>query len=284
MFEPPKQGQFTQGTIFSCGYAEKYTNKTVYGLVITARCDAAQLKVPIYSFIPVVSLRDWIFRDGADILLRRIIDDAENSLKNILREIDISASILRTTPKNEIIEKLLKPLAIKDRRFEKNLNKFSQASLLISECEKALLEFDQDLICQCLNKSPKTLEKLIKELSSNKTMGHYLLRTLPTLEGDSGDHVALLREVHHIPNTVAQRMIKGISKADWMNESIELSQCPAFISNEDYCMPLGKLRSPWIEHVMQNWAMLFSRIGVEDIDSNSVKESLTGIGLKLEVA
>lgn len=63
MFDAPRENE-TQGTVFSCAYAEDYTDTSVYGLVITARCDAAQDKAPIFSYIPVVSLPDWVLCDG----------------------------------------------------------------------------------------------------------------------------------------------------------------------------------------------------------------------------
>lgn len=281
MFDAPRKGQFTQGTIFTCGYAESYSNEAVYGLVITARCDAAQRKVPIYNFIPVVSLRDWIFKDGADITLKRVIDDAENTLENILEDFKLSLTVLRTTSPDVIVEKLLRPLAAHDRRADTKIQRFQAAQSTISHAESALEAGCREKICDALKKAPKFVDKVVKDLSGNKIMGHYLLRGMPTLSDEESDHVALLREVHHIPNSVVQRMVNGISKIEWHNQLEKLTCCPVFRTDEDYCMPIGRLRSPWIEHLMQNWSLLFSRIGVEDIDAESVRRSLDGLGLEV---
>lgn len=280
MFEPPKNGQFTQGTVFSCGYAENYPNTIVHGLVITARCDAAQNKVPIYSFIPVVSLRDWIFRDGADITLRRVIEDAQNTLENLLEESALSTSLLRTTSSQDIVEKVLKPLAQKDRKLDARIKKFQTNQSVIWQAEGALESGDRDQILSALRIAPKLLDRVIKDLSGNKITGHYLLRDMPTLADETCHHVALLREVHHIPSSTAQRITRGISKADWTNDSGFSSCCPVFLNDDDYCMPVGKLRSPRMEHLMQSWSLLFSRIGVDDIDSDTVRRSLDGLGLE----
>lgn len=85
MFDAPRQNEFTQGTVFSCAYAEDYPETTSYGLVITARCDAAQDKAPIFSYIPVVPLDDWILCDGASIAMDRIHADCLNTLRNHLK-------------------------------------------------------------------------------------------------------------------------------------------------------------------------------------------------------
>ena len=280
MFDVPKMGQFTQGTVFTCGYAENYPGQIVHGLVITARCDAAQRKVPIYSFIPVVSLRDWIFKDGAEITLRRLIDDSENTLENILNDCKLSLTVLRTASKNEIIEKLLRPLAEKDRKFETKIQKFKSTQSSIDLAEEALSNSSKELVCKALHQAPKLLDKVIKELAENKIMGHYLLRGMMTLNDEDSDHVALLREVHHIPNSVAQRILNGISATEWSSDLAKLARCPVFLGSEDYSMPVAKLRSPWIEHLMQSWSLLFTRIGVENIDAASVRRSLNGIGLE----
>lgn len=280
MFDAPKKGQFTQGTVFTCGYAENYPGQVVHGLVITARCDAAQRKVPIYSFIPVVSLSDWIFKDGADITLRRVIDDAEHTLENLLEDSELSLSLLRTTSTEEIIEKLLRPLAAKDRKVETRIKKFQAAQTLINKAEAALSDGRKDVVRDILKQSPKILDRVVKDLSENKIMGHYLLRGMPNLTGEECNHVALLREVHHIPNSIAQRIILGISKVEWLNDLAGLACCPIFLTDDDYCMPVGKLRSPRMEHLMQSWTLLFSRIGVDDIDAGAVRRSLNGLGLE----
>lgn len=281
MFDAPKKGQFTQGTVFTCGYAENYPNQIVHGLVITARCDAAQQKVPIYSFIPVVSLRDWIFKDGADITLRRVIGDAEHTLENILEDSKLSLSVLRTTSTEEIVEKLLRPLAAQDRKVETKIKKFQAAQTTISQAEAALEDGRKELICEALKKAPKFLDRVVKDLSGNQIMGHYLLRGMPTLTDEECNHVALVREVHHVPNYIAQRIVNGISKIEWHNDLAKLGCCPIFLTDDDYCMPVGKLRSPWIEHLMQSWSLLFARIGVDDIDAAAVRRSLDGLGLEV---
>ena len=281
MFDAPKKGQFTQGTVFTCGYAENYPSQIVHGLVITARCDAAQQKVPIYSFIPVVSLRDWIFKDGADITLKRVIDDAENTLGNILEDVNLSLSLLRTTPTEEIVEKLLRPLVAQDRKIETKIKKFQAAETIIRQAEKALADGRKELIHEALKQAPKFLDRVVKDLSGNKIMGHYLLRDMPTLTDEECNHVALLREVHHIPNSIAQRIVSGISKIEWSNDLAGLTCCPVFRAEDDFCMPVGRLHSPWIEHLMQSWSLLFTRIGVADIDATTVRRSLDGLGLEL---
>ncbi|ARK80125.1 hypothetical protein BOC40_06590 [Burkholderia pseudomallei] len=55
--------------------------------------------------------------------------------------------------------------------------------------------------------------------------------------------------------------------------------CPRFRDADDYALPVAKLASPWIEHLMQNFALLFSRIGVRDNDLADIRKSLQTIGI-----
>lgn len=280
MFDLPRADQFTQGTIFSCGYAESYSAVSIYGLVITARCDAAQDKAPIYSFVPVVSLKEWVVIDGAQIILDRHRQDLWNSRKNILVGMGLSDSLLRTKSPEQIIESHLKPLASADKRLESKLRAFQEQSVLIGEICSVLSSKDRTATLSLLKRSSKYLDNIVKELAGNRLLGHYLLRKMPRLYDDVGsDHVALLREIHHIPSALAKQITQGIAKPlSGVEPNIE-TKCPRYSDEDDYCAPVARLKSPWMEHLMQSLTLLFSRIGVEDIDAASVKKSLQPLGL-----
>ena len=104
MFDAPREGEFTQGTVFSCAYAEDYPDVVIYGLVITARCDAAQDKTPIFSYIPAVSLHDWMLCDGANIAMDRLGADCQGNLRKALKDAELSESLLETKALDEIYE------------------------------------------------------------------------------------------------------------------------------------------------------------------------------------
>src|SRR6476659_5449527 len=89
----PPTSQFTQGSLFTCAVAEEYEGCAVYGLIITARCDVEQGKVRAYNYLPVVSLRDWLGRDGKLILAERLMADINGRLRNTLRESGYSTGI-----------------------------------------------------------------------------------------------------------------------------------------------------------------------------------------------
>lgn len=270
MFDLPNSEEFTQGTVFSCAYAENYMECAVFGLVITARCDVAQDKVPVFSYLPTVALDQWILNDGASILLDRIEADCVNSLKNLLKIANISDSLLKTHP----------PEAIYEAHFRQHENSKSrttqcekfQSTIGLLNDVKSLQEnkSDKKKLADTLRKNQNKVDALLKELSGHRLTGYYLLRQLETYTETEKDFVVLLREVHHIPATIAKKIAKGLSELQKTKES---NLCPKFYHQNDIALPIAKLKSPWIEHLMQNFSLLFSRIGVKDNDFDDLKRS-----------
>lgn len=279
MFDAPRENEFTQGTVFSCAYAEDYPDTSSYGLVVTARCDATQDKAPIFSFIPVVPLHDWILLDGAKIAMDRIYSDGFNTFRNFLKDASLSESLLDTKTVEEIYEshfkakegdKIWGPRCVKIRTV---MNTFSRNQKL-----RTIGGSREECRLHLVDNSAK-VDAVLKELSGNRLAGFYLLRDMPLLSGEEVNSVALLREIHHMPTKLAREIVGGINKEDWVSRNDVATRCPKFVASDDLAAPIAKLKSPWIEHVMQNFTMLFARIGVADNDVTEVKKSLSIIGL-----
>lgn len=279
MFDEPREGEFTQGTVFSCSYAESYQDTSVFGLVITARCDAAQDKTQIYNYIPLVSLNDWVLADGANIAMDRIHADCLNTLKNYLKNESLSESLLHTKGVDEIYEAHFRHKendgrsATRCQKVKAAMDAYKENMKHRASCDS--IEARRDHLKSNANK----VESVVKELTDNRLAGFYLLQQMPTLSGDSGNYVALLREIHHIPTSLVREIVAGLSKDVWALRNDKRMRCPRFYGDDDLAAPVAKLKSPWIEHLMQQFSMLFSRIGVTDNDFTSVKRSLSSIGL-----
>ncbi|WP_157225836.1 hypothetical protein [Pseudomonas sp. 313] len=203
---------------FSCAYAESYENIATYGLVITARCDAAQNKAPIYNFVPVVRLTDWILRDGAEIILQREMQDLLNRKKSILRQANISESLLDSKTTDEILQLQLIPMAAVDKKIAVKAKEYKEFSNREVRIKKALDLWDNEILTEEIKLSRKTLDQVIQELASNRLVGHYLLREMPSLYNDkNGDYVALLREIHHIKKSYSKKNHYWISERTYSN-------------------------------------------------------------------
>lgn len=279
MFDAPRENEFTQGTVFSCGYAENYADTSSYGMVITARCDAAQDKAPIFSYIPVVTLDDWVLHDGASIAIERVHADCLNTFRNYLKGASLSESLLETKGINEIYESHFKSKEA-DKSWSSRCVKFKASidTFLVNQKFRAQTGASEERRLHLVANAAK-VDAVINELAGNRLSGFYLLRDMPLLSGSTANCVALLREIHHIPTKLAREIVVGLSKDDWEARNETVTRCPRFVAPDDLAAPVAKLKSPWVEHVMQNFTMLFARIGVADNDFAEVKKSLSAIGL-----
>jgi hypothetical protein len=284
MFDVPDLIKLTQGTIFSCAYSENYKNKKVYGIIITAKCDVAQCKAKVYNYIPVISINDWLINDCFMIFKDRECKNIFNAQKNILKEYSISQSVLETKTSDEIINHLLIPLIDKNPKEKKKIgDKINQFRIIAERSAQIVQAASQECDKERLallksSKSSKCLNGIIDELASNRLAGYYLLKEMQDIDDEIGDYVVLLREIYHISDVVANKIKKGMDINEW-NAISDISSsrpnCPFFRDEEDYCMPVSKLKSPWIEHLMQSFTMLFARIGVDDVDYEMVRKSIT---------
>lgn len=279
MFDAPRENEFTQGTVFSCGYAENYADTSSYGIVITARCDATQDKAPIFSYIPVVTLDDWVLYDGASIAMERVHAECLNTFRNYIKDASLSESLLETKGINEIYESHFKSKEA-EKSWSNRCIKFKASieTFLVNQKLRAQIDPIEERRLHLVANAAK-VDAVVKELSGNRLSGFYLLRDMPLLSGSTANCVALLREIHHIPTKLAREIVIGLSKDDWEVRKESTSRCPRFVASDDLAAPVAKLKSPWIEHVMQNFTMLFARIGVADNDFGEVKKSLSAIGL-----
>lgn len=259
----------TQGTIFTCAVAEDYPGRAVHGLVITARCDVSNDKVQLFNYLPVVSLNDWLQRDGRVIVSQRFMKETVGKMKSTLLEAGYSPSILETEAPQLLLDALF-PAGVgqaqKSRtRFEDLCKRYSVALLGISD------DPPEGTCLQVAKMAPKLKDSVINELAHQQLAGHYFLSQLEP-NGEDAGYIALLREIQTLPTAVALAVSNALEK-DRFDEMCALDRRLVGrlrIGPGDVAMPLGMLRSPNIEHLMQAFSLLFSRIGILDPDPNYI--------------
>lgn len=259
----PRTPAITQGTIFVGGVAEDYEDCRTYGLIITARCDAVNEKTRIYNYLPVVHFDDWLQRDGALILADRICSDTRNSMKNVLRSIQLSPSIIETEDPARILQLSFvlddKRTANAKQRFsdlcEKWANVQKLSGLLATQCPYIeLAEIAQNLS-----------EQLVREIVQHKLIGYYFFSRIDP-DGDDLGYVVMLREVRSVTKSLAELLRSGISSSDFeeMCRIEPTHQRRLNVQTGDFAMPVSVVESPHMEHLMQVFSTLFGRIGIPD--------------------
>ncbi len=263
--KPSTYGNITQGTVFSCGYAARYEDRTVYGLTITARCDVAQQKYPVLNYVPIVTLSDWLRRDGLDIIIEQEENDLSGRIKAILRQSNISSEILLSIPLEEIAKTHF-PTDTKDKRHSKINSNFSEISKKLITVRELKNKENPNIIYQWfVNNSESRIRDIITRLSQHSVLGHYLLETLSHRGDEKYGYVCLLREVTTLPRVISEKIGKGLDKKTHDDLCKKYMYSNRLIINQDeLSMPVVEIGSPTIEHILQCFSNLFGRIGISD--------------------
>lgn len=258
--EKPVLGDITQGSIFTAANTENYSEKPTWGLCITARCDMAhENKVQVFNYIPIVRYEDWILEDGAKILINRIKCEVEATAKDFLRSKGKADDILDFYPPNKILNTFFP----ENLKFKEITEKLESLKLLQNNFPSKI----DDIKKITIGKN-KTCEKFLKELWSNQLSGYYYLDDIGETEfGSKSGYVILLREVHHVPKKTAKAIGNGIL-LDNENGFDFRGNLNSKIF--DFSYTIGVLKSPWIEHLMQQFSIMFSRIGLPDPSTTSL--------------
>jgi hypothetical protein len=217
------------------------------------------------------TLKDWLIRDGSKILAERLRAESSSQMKSCLLESGYSPQILETEPPIKIGEKLFQG---GDRKTEKAKARFSQLCETHELAMKGLTAVSsQELCLQLAEALPKTKDSLIKELVHHKLSGYYFFDRIEPNGEDIG-FVVLLREVHALARPIAHHLAEGINSTQYKElcEKDRVSVRALSITGEDLAMPIAIVCSPYVEHLMQSFSILFGRIGLPDPESTYITQ------------
>ncbi len=189
IFKEGLNTEITQGSVFINAYSAIYTASVNYGLIITARCDISQRKARIHSYLPIVSLGDWLSNDFPRILDKRARSQVESSLVAQFEAIGGSSLLLKTYGAQKIKDYFIdSPPNNKQKKFLESLEKFE----LLSSLDDAVEDLANPVLY--LKNFEKISSNILRDLIGQNISGFYFLDDVC---GD-GPHVILLREIYHL--------------------------------------------------------------------------------------
>lgn len=261
--EWPKKERLQQGMIFSNCLVPGYEGCDGWGLVITARCDLANQKVPILNYLPIVLFEDWIKEDGRDVVIGRAWAEEEGSIKSLLKDLGASETVLLGTDLTVVLARILGELDEKRRKsFEGRCAKAGSRYESFTQNGGPAIEWLR-------SEYPKIYGAVVRELMTHRLSGFYFLPRLEPQES-LGCYVVLLRQIGAMPASIASKIPAGITAAEARENLPGAAQFLNLASRDDVVMPLGVLASPFIEHLMQTFSYLLARIGLPNTDPGHI--------------
>lgn len=251
----PKNGEVGQGYIFNCVRVPNYEGCSCSGIVITARCDLAHCKQSSISFLPIVSIGDWIERDFCRLLAGRLIKKIQNSINEIFKNANVDNTLLNVFSIEEVIDK---ELAKEDKKKVTRL--YSELALIQNALQSNGKRFNE--VQQLWGSGNREAKKIIEELVSQKISDYYYLNDVNVTSNKDEGFVILMRGFCSAPTTIFEKIVQGIDHSEIRASSDLFSLLDP--DADTMCLITGVLRSPDIEHLAQAFGNLFSRIGLAD--------------------
>lgn len=250
------ENRITQGTVFY-GARSPYGEKACYGVGITARCDTARdFKASTFTFLPIVTVEDWLRHE----CLPKVAADMMNSVRGVLK-----AKLIEKVGTDIVltafgVEAAFEALGESDKAVKGAKQNFEDAKKIMMPVVGVLKEL------------PKAVKKFLHAEFVKLTKGalqdfFYLdkVEAFP-LEGHNLGHVVLLRDVRSIDRTLALTMLGGMDR-------VKLLSCAGdndslghlYLGTDELALPVSEILSPYVEKLLQNFSMLFGRIGTKDV-------------------
>jgi hypothetical protein len=255
----PQKDRVTQGSVFSCVAQPSYEGCKCYGIILTRRCHLAHDKYNVLSYVPVVRYGDWLARDMAYWLSRRVINTLNEQIREKMAHIPAVEMLLSTFPLVEVIER-------------ETTGQQKAALLNLARCKRVAdeaLDVRGELVPEfdVLQASwKKEAKALACDLIGGKMSDFYYLDQVDACdEGDRG-FVALMRQVRSLHARHASAIAAGI-EASAQALPNDLASHLTF-EHDPICLVTGELRSPFVEHFMQHFARLWDEIGLDDHDAS----------------
>ena len=262
----------TQGLVLY-GIRSVYYNSPCYGIVITARCDLAQSKVDTVHYLTAVSLNDWILTDCLKMVTNEIVKESQRALTKWMEEKSLNPKLIKTLgPQN---------LRVILEEYESDRNRKRQILRFIEKWELCVNIFCKKIklskVIKLLNEDESFRTKKDNKINlilKNQLTGYYFI---PGPEININDHLGLvinMRDINQLDVETINKLLNGEIDCRILSnfDRAALSNYFYLESKDDYAYWVTVIPSPRIEHILQYFTQMFSRIGLEDLSDEFLEK------------
>ena len=264
-------GKFTQGTILHGIRSERFPDVSCSGVIITARCDIAQCKTTKFYYLLAMDVQSWITTEGLLLAADRKLVKELNGLIEKYKETIPGLSDYQNAASTHV-GKLIESISQLQQNTEKRDKVINQLELI-----KCFSTEDNDPAMQLkqLDKlKPQAIQQLETIIDGKNTQYCYIPQHayLRSVKEPYDGLVVNLQNINYLTSDVVGRIERQELDYDKLSpEDLEMFGRTFFLQESgDMIFPEEKIKSPYLEYLMQAFSFSFIRIGV-DVDRNAVK-------------
>ena len=292
-----EERKIDQGTVIYGIRSKKYPECACYGIIITARCDIAQRKVPKYYYLIGVDAESWLKSAcGYEMAYSQTIKNKRNTVIQKASEVELNGETLADMSENSV-DIVLASCLTQNEGKSKIIKKIYDLQKAVKDyhvfCRK---DMENDDRVTAINSKPKVAVNCIKEIDEGKYHHYYYLPQRAYLHNNVKDKglVVDLLEIDAMSLEDAERITSPHGQnISWENlpklpEKEELKQLSGeneygfnkmmrrvaeyfrlinayWLTDKDCFVDIeGTAESPWCEHLMQRFSNAFIRIGIDN--------------------
>lgn len=271
-------GKPNQGDIWINLPFPAYDIPFIFSLVITPRCDFVHEKADVFSYLPALYFDEYLSYFGFFSILNEEINRLNNALTGLniqlssfsLLEIGVSATDVLSQMKKEIIDK-----SDSSKRIRTQINKYEEIVLKINHI-KSLLDkhrIENSDVMKVIKSKDITRHR--QNVIHNQVIDlHFLPPCPPLLEKPL---VLFLRHICTCHIKLLKTAHNSVNEDDWKGRCKKFeNQIKIFNLCSKKPDRILRLRSPYLENLMNRIGFLFLRIGVPDFSKSEFKTFLKG--------
>lgn len=264
--------KFTQGSIIQDIRSTKYNLIRCKGIVITARCDIAQEKISHFHCLSALSLEEWIY----EVLFNKIYKNYRKSQKENLSKKLSNFHLDFDTIINYDLDNIKLILFA-------NIKKTKEREKILDEIKK-YIDYnnwgkDDDHVPKnhFLKLHREEVKCELKNLNNSKNAKYcFIPQNAYIGNGIVNDGIVVdLQDIYQIPYEYVAKIdqlemdyctIKNIE------ERTSINQYFYFEDEKDFIIADEIIKSPEIEHLLQMFANVYSRVGVDNASQQQMEE------------
>lgn len=281
-------GYLTQGSIINGLRSNVYHNCKTLGVVISARCDIANEKIADVHILSAIDIQDWVYEEAFYNCVEQDLSSIYQTLSSWAQKNSLNFSVLKD----------LGPEKTK-KNIEMEQNEKTRVSLFnacdnwkVCEDMLSLRSVSKESRKQLLEeKYSKFLTAQMTELFTGKQTRYCFIPALALSDNAKQQNsiVVDLKNIKVLPfeiiNQISQTGLDFQAVPNMLSIN-EINKHFYFETNDDFMIIWNTIKSPWIEFLMQKFALAFIRIGVDGPQRADVTEYVDAVlknesGLKL---
>ena len=267
--------ELDQGSVIYGFRSEKYPETGCYGVIITASCDVAQCKVPKFYCLVAVEAKEWFLTDvGYAATYEDKINNNRMNLETCAQKHELSGAVLMNLAEEELLSVL--ETEVHDSRGRNEIKKYY-------DCYWKYVTANKDATSRkdMIRSNDKPVSDIIKKIDKGQIVHYYFLPQAAYLKNGvkNAGLIVDLQEIEILSLCDAQMIVEG--KTDNMilseEEKKRLNSHFWLKEERDFVAIMGKIQSPWREHMMQRFSYAFTRIGLDGATRDDYEEFAKGI-------